>query len=62
MSAKRSLVRRNLKQAGWKGRKSKRGKPLEDAAHDVAIVLGVLKARDRAKSTLAAANYIPKET
>ncbi len=52
MSAKRELIRRNLKAAGWKGHPRRpRGKSKAEAAHEVAVVLGVLKARDRLNRT-----------
>ncbi len=48
MSARRELLRRNLRAAGWRnGAKRARGKSKADAAHEVAVVLGVLRARDR---------------
>jgi hypothetical protein len=51
MSAKRTLLRTQLKAAGWKGSKVKRrrGVPIQDAAKNVAVVRGVLKMRDKLK-------------
>ncbi len=53
MSASRQLRRRLLREAGWRGatpKRRRRGKDLPDAIHDVAVVLGVLKMRDRVKA------------
>ena len=49
MSAKRTLLRHQLQQAGWKGPRARRrrGVPLEDAVKSVAVVRGILQARDR---------------
>lgn len=49
MSAKRSLLRHQLQRAGWKGPRARRrrGVPLDDAVRSVAVVRGILRARDR---------------
>ena len=49
MSAKRQMLRADLKAVGWRGKKAKRprGMAYEAAAHEVAVTLALLKARDR---------------
>ncbi len=50
MSAKRQMLRADLKTVGWRGKKAKRrprGLAYEAAAHEVAVTLALLKARDR---------------
>lgn len=51
MSAKRALLRKSLREAGWRGKKQKRlrGATPYSAAQTVAAVRAILKMRDQLK-------------